>query len=324
MAFSNQAQKDSTLYDKLSEEYDLLQAEVLTAKKSLKSANEQMDELLRIAKCEKPEDLAATISRSNEYQRLQEKISDTRATLGKIAEGVPIEELDRQAAERNADELPDLITSLTEDIGKRINPEINRISQIVGEESARLASMDGSAKAAEAAEKMEEELASIRRLADRYVRVKLASKILQQEIERYRKEHQDPVLKIASKYFANLTLGSFAGLRTDVDDSGDPILIGIRPDGTCVAVEGMSGGSRDQLYLALRLGTLQWRLETSEPMPFIVDDILVNFDDARSKATLQVLADLSERNQVILFTHHRQIVDDAGKIKNGIVQIHEL
>jgi len=55
--------------------------------------------------------------------------------------------------------------------------------------------MDGSAKAAEAAEKIEEELARIRRLADRYVRVKLASKILQQEIERYRVEHQDPVLK---------------------------------------------------------------------------------------------------------------------------------
>ena len=53
------------------------------------------------------------------------KISDTQATLGKIGEGVPIEELARQAAEVNADELPGLIASLTEDIDKRINPEIN-------------------------------------------------------------------------------------------------------------------------------------------------------------------------------------------------------
>jgi uncharacterized protein YhaN len=320
----NQAQKDSTLYDKLSEEYDLLQTEVSTAEKSLKSANEQLDELLQIAKCEKPEDLTAKISTFNEYQRLQERISDTQATLGEIGEGVPIEELTCQTEEVNADELPGLIVSITEDIEKKINPEINRISQIVGEESVKVAAMDGSAKAAEAAEKMEEELAGIRRLADRYVRVKLASKILQQEIERYREEHQDPVLKIASKYFVDLTLGSFAGLRTDVDDSGDPILIGIRPDGSWVTVEGMSGGSRDQLYLALRLATLEWRLETSEPMPFIVDDILVNFDDARSRATLQVLADLSERNQVILFTHHGQIVEEAKKIKKGTAQIHEL
>ena len=62
----------------------------------------------------------------------------------------------------------------------------------------------------------------------------------------------------------------------------------------------------------------------SEPMPFIVDDILINFDDAPSRARLQVMADLSERNQVILFTHHVKIIDDARNIKNGIVQIHEL
>ncbi|MDY6853914.1 MAG: AAA family ATPase [Thermodesulfobacteriota bacterium] len=320
----NQVQKDSTLYDKLSEECDLLQTEVSRAEKTLKNANEQLNKLLRIAKCENPEDLPATISRSNEYQRLQEKISDTQVTLGKIAEGVSIEKLAQQAAEVNFDELPGLIESLIEDIDKRINPEINRISQIVGEESVKVAAMDGSANSAEAAEKMEEELVRIRRLANRYVRVKLASKILQQEIERYRDKHQDPVLKLASKYFADLTLGSFAGLRTDVDDSGDPILIGIRPDGSWLTVEGMSGGSRDQLYLALRLATLEWRLESSEPMPFIVDDILINFDDARSQATIQVLSELSERNQVVLFTHHDRIVEDAKKIKKGTVQIHEL
>ena len=59
-------------------------------------------------------------------------------------------------------------------------------------------------------------------------------------------------------------------------------------------------------------------------MPFIVDDILINFDDDRSEATLKALADLSEKNQVILFTHHRQIVQEAMKIKVGEVQIHTL
>ena len=90
----------------------------------------------------------------------------------------------------------------------------------------------------------------------------------------------------------------------------------------------MSSGTRDQLYLALRLATLKWRLETSEAMPFIVDDILINFDDDRSKATLKVLSELSEKNQVILFTHHRQIVETAQSIKSikgkGTIEIHRL
>ena len=80
-----------------------------------------------------------------------------------------------------------------------------------------------------------------------------------------------------------------------------------------------------QLFLALRLATLEWRLEKNEPMPFIVDDILINFDDKRSKATLKVLADLSKKNQVILFTHHRQIVEEAKTIQgNYTIKINEL
>ncbi|MEA3414776.1 MAG: AAA family ATPase [Thermodesulfobacteriota bacterium] len=321
----SQAQKDGALYEKLSEELESLQEEVSAAKKTLQSANDQMDELLRIAKCEKPEELAAVIGRFTEYQRLQEKISDTEATLAKIGAGVRIEELAGQAAKVNTDELPGLIESLKRDIKENINPEINRISQVIGEENNKLAAMDGSAKAAETAEKMEQELARIRRMAERYALLKLASKILQQEIERYREEHQDPVLKIASGYFNDLTMGSFAGLRTDVDDKGEPVLIGVRPDNLRLTVEKMSSGTRDQLFLALRLATLEWRLETSEPMPFIVDDILINFDDDRSMATLAVLADLSKKNQVILFTHHRQIVEEAKTIKGKrAIQIHEL
>ena len=321
----SQAQKDGALYDKLFEELESLEEEVSGAQKKRENANGQMDELLGIAKCERAEELAAVIVKFSEYQRLQEKILDTEATLAKIGEGISIEALAGQAAEINADELPGRIASLRRDIDERINPEINRISQVIGEINTKLAAMDGNARAAESAEKMEQELAGLRRLVERYVQVKLAAKILQQEIERYREEHQDPVLMLASDYFSDLTLGSFASLRTDVDDKGAPILVGVRPDDARLTVEKMSSGTRDQLYLALRLATLEWRLETSEPMPFIVDDILINFDDDRSMATLKVLDDLSNKNQVILFTHHRQIVEAANRIKGrGTIQIHTL
>ena len=319
------AEKDRTLYDKHSEELDSLQADISVDEKTLQSVNEQMNELLRIAKCEKPEELATVTGKFAEYQRLLEKISDTETSLGKIGAGVSNAELARQAAEINADELPGKIESLREDIAERINPEIVRVSQVIGKETVKLADMDGSAKAAEVADEMEQELAGIRRLAERYARIKLASRILQQEIERYREEHQDPVLKIAAKYFKDLTLGSFESLRTDLNDKGEPVLVGIRSGGRWLNVEGMSDGTRDQLYLALRLATLEWRLENSEPMPFIVDDILINFDDDRTKATLQILADLAAKTQVILFSHHSQIVDAASDITGkGSIHIHTL
>ena len=321
----SQSQKDCNLYDKLTEEIESLQTEIAGARKTLESAKAQMDDILRIAKCEKPEELTAAIRRFEDYQKLTDKISDTTANLAKIGAGVKLDEISRQAAEIDGDELPGLIESQRRDITERIHPEINRISQVIGEQNGKLAAMDGSAKAAEIAEEMEHELAKIRRLSKRYALVKLASKILQLEIERYREEHQDPVLTIGSGYFREMTLGSFIGLRTDVDDKGAPVLIGIRPGEIRVPVEGMSAGTRDQLYLALRLATLEYRLETHEPIPLIVDDILINFDDQRSLATLQVLAKLATRNQIILFTHHRQLVDEIENIANkDSVVVHTL
>ena len=66
-------------------------------------------------------------------------------------------------------------------------------------------------------------------------------------------------------------------------------------------------------------------VESSEPLPFIVDDILINFDDDRSRATLKTLAHFSKKNQVILFTHHRQLIDDAEKVgQTEEVMVHML
>ncbi|MCP3889652.1 MAG: AAA family ATPase [Desulfobulbaceae bacterium] len=321
----NQAQTDNTLYGRLTEELESLQTEVSLGEKKLQYANEQMAELLSSAKCKKPEELGSIICRFLEYQKLQEKIATSESTLARIGAGTPIDELFVQAETVSADELPSQIESLRQDVEKVINPAINTISQEIGEISNKLITMDGSGKAAEVSEKMEQELARIRRFAERYTRVKLSSKILQQEIERYREMHQDPVLQIASRYFAELTLNSFTSLKADVNDKGEPVLVGIRTDGKWTGVSGMSDGTRDQLYLALRLATLEWRMETSEPMPFIVDDILINFDDDRTRATLKVLAELGEKNQVILFTHHRQLVDEAKKIgENEEVLVHNL
>ncbi len=73
----------------------------------------------------------------------------------------------------------------------------------------------------------------------------------------------------------------------------------------------MSEGTQDQLYLALRLGTLDYWFEGHEPIPFIVDDVLLTSDDTRAAAAFEVLAGLSDRTQVLFFTHHEHLVQIA-------------
>ena len=141
--------------------------------------------------------------------------------------------------------------------------------------------------------------------------LRVASAVMKEAIERHRQKNQGPILGRASEIFTQITLGRFVGLQAEYNDKGEPVLAGIRASEERVLVSGMSDGTCDQLYLALRLASLESWLTHHEPMPFIVDDILMNFDDERSVATLKVLAELSRHTQVIFFTHHQHLVDLA-------------
>ena len=69
----------------------------------------------------------------------------------------------------------------------------------------------------------------------------------------------------------------------------------------------MSDGTVDQLYLALRLASVDEYLGRAHSLPFIADDLLINFDDARAAAGFKVLAELGQKTQVLFFTHHQHL-----------------
>lgn len=76
----------------------------------------------------------------------------------------------------------------------------------------------------------------------------------------------------------------------------------------------MSEGSRDQLYLALRLAALDLQVEQGFTMPLIADDLFINFDDRRTVAGLQVLGELSRSMQIVFLTHHDHLVPLAKEV----------
>ena len=71
----------------------------------------------------------------------------------------------------------------------------------------------------------------------------------------------------------------------------------------------MSRGTREQLYFAMRLGLIQVYETELEPMPIIMDDILVNFDDDRGPAAIEGLVEFSNNRQVIILTCHKNTLD---------------
>ena len=302
-----------------------LNTDMLQAQLNLERTEEQLGELRLLAEAGSVEELREKQQRFEHWLVVQAELERLEQTLLEIGEGVALEDLDRQRREGDPDALPGQIAALREQLEGEQEPLINALSERKGELRSELQRMDGSDLAAQKEGEAQSVLAGMRRLADRYIRVRLAALLLKREIERYRQEHQGPILAAASRYFSDLTLNGYSGLRSDLDDKGRPVLVGVSDQDGLKTVEEMSSGTRDQLYLALRLATLEWRLQSHEPMPFIADDILVNFDDQRTRSTLRCLADLGKRNQVILFTHHGWVVDTVHQLNTpDHVRIHPL
>jgi uncharacterized protein YhaN len=209
--------------------------------------------------------------------------------------------------------------------GDSLTAERDALDQTIpGLEAQRDQAVQALAKAEDAKRKLEQSGAEaaeylqaarniavkIRHDAARYLRLQLAMHFLREQIEQFRKQNQAPLLARAGELFRAMTEGSFAGLGTAYADDDTPVLVGMR-NGREVAVQGMSDGTRDQLYLALRLAAIERHQAHHESMPMILDDLLVTFDDQRARAVLPILRDLGRQTQVMLFTHHRHLVDLA-------------
>ena len=102
-------------------------------------------------------------------------------------------------------------------------------------------------------------------------------------------------------------------------------LYAYRPDGSHLAIgNGLSTGTEAQLYLALRLASLQQHLATGAVLPFLGDDIFMGWDKERCAAGIEVLAELATRTQVILLTHDEDIAKIAQTVAAGRVSVTEL
>ena len=200
-----------------------------------------------------------------------------------------------------------------------------RSQPAVAEERSRareaFQAIGGDDAAAKAAANKEDALAEMREVAERYVRVQTSAILLRWAIERYRREKQAPLLKRAGDLFKVITEGSFASLQVAFDDQDIAYLTGVRPGGSIVPVSGMSSGTADQLYLALRVAAIEDYLDRADALPFVTDDLFINFDDDRAAAGFRLLGELSQKTQVLFFTHHQHLVEIARKTLGASVSL---
>lgn len=290
--------------DDIKNTIDELEAKMGTASEALQA---QVD----AAGCEAAGELPEAEQRSTEFLSRKSDANNLRKQVSQIAEQKDVTGFIAEVEATDSDQSKAELTSIREKIAK-LGETKSDTNQEIGALENELGKMEGGDAALQIAEEREGILVEIRAASEEYARLRVSSAILKKEIERYREEHQGPVMKQASEIFKNLTQGSFDGLTSDFDRKDNQIIVGQR-GGDRITVSGMSTATRVQLFLALRLASLETRNETQESIPLILDDILVDFDDERAGACLQVLAAIAKQTQIILFTHHSHILDIAEK-----------
>mgnify|MGYP005841405481 CR=1 FL=1 len=281
--------------------------------------------LLRLQAGVKSDDELGPAAESSKKKRdLQRKLEALEQELNRAGDGLSIEQLENEAAASDADAIEGDLEKIAAEL-QELHAQRDALRDQRQKLRTELDARDGSSLAAQLSQQAEQHLADVVSGLEQHLRLRIAALMLEEKIEEYRRKNQAPLLARAGDLFSRLTLGSYANLRDELDDQGRPFLLGVRPDGKEVGVEGMSDGSRDQLYLSLRLATLEQHLGKGEPMPFVVDDILIGFDDDRTRVGLEVLAELAAITQVLLFTHHRRVIELADGIEaQAGVFIHEL
>ncbi|PCJ11496.1 MAG: hypothetical protein COB04_19020 [Gammaproteobacteria bacterium] len=266
----------------------------------LKTAQEQLDGLYQLAGCETTEQLQLIESQNSDRVDLKKTLLNLENTLE--AESFTVDELYAEIEGINVDELPLMIDKTlveldTLDAKKKqaIEDRTTAISEFDGIEN-----QEGAANAAEDAESA---LAQIDVHYREYCMLAITRQLLSEQIECYRESNQGPVLKMAEAYFNRISLGRYSRLVTQYNDKDEPELYCLRGDNE-VPIDGLSEGTRDQLFFSLRLASIVHYLDNNAPIPLIIDDIMMTFDNERSVVAFEILGELAQKTQVLYFTHH--------------------
>jgi uncharacterized protein YhaN len=252
---------------------------------SCRDARDVIGQLRATAGVETIDALRAAIRQSDEMRGLQAEFDRLTNALAQDGDGLSVAALNDECTATDLDAIAAKEQTITQEINE-FRERLLEARENRSNARREFEAIGGDDRAARDAADRQTALAEIKEIAEQYVRLRSATLLLQWAIDRYRREKQAPLLKRAGELFAVLTSGSFQTLQLEFDEDDHVELAGIRQDGRRVAVAGMSEGTMDQLYLALRVAAIEDYLDHGEPMPFIADDLFINFDDsARQRAS---------------------------------------
>ncbi|WP_082234722.1 ATP-binding protein [Halobacillus massiliensis] len=169
----------------------------------------------------------------------------------------------------------------------------------------RLHQLENSNRLSEYNYQLESEKGTFQEEAKRWAAYKLALDVLLKTKEAYQRDYLPRVLEEATGLFSRLTAGKYSLIS--VEKGSGRIKVSDQ-QGQYFLTNELSRGTADQLYVSLRLA-LARVLSIEQPLPFIVDDAFVHFDNQRLHIMIELIQELAEKQQVIFFTWRQDLAE---------------
>lgn len=279
----------------------------LTGKEGeLRRAQTRRVELLKRAGVDSDESFAEVAERVRRLGELRAEVSQLTQQIELLRGNEPAAEFEAHLASGDAAVLQAILAEQREQLS-RTDTEAKSVREAAGGFRRAFEELDGGDQAARLQEDIARKQAELASQIHRYAPLVFARRLFQEAIQRFERENQPALIGDISKLFASLTCGRYVEIERPTSDR-EAIYVR-RADGAERSPDQLSTGTREQLYLAIRLGYIQHYCRNAEPLPIVMDDVLVNFDQSRARATLETLKAFSRDVQVLFFTCHRHVVD---------------
>ncbi|MFN3151846.1 AAA family ATPase [Bremerella sp.] len=250
-----------------------------------------------------------------EKQSLERELAEIETQLALVRESEPLEPFEQALEALDVDGLKQDLMSATSEHNEAKQQQ-EQVQRTLGEFDLRLREVDQTSHAVMAQGKIESLQAELSDCLDRLGPLLIAKEMLDRAMKAFREENAGQLLIIISQLVEQMTEGRYTKVEHDPDQEGALILSG--PNDLRRKPSELSTGTREQLYLAIRLAYIRHYCEGAEPLPVLMDDILVNFDDERQLATLKVLMDFDPQIQIIMLTCHQPLVDKVQSLSESI------
>ena len=256
--------------------------------------------------------LRARVAAAGERATLQARARELRARLAGIAGG-EARVADLLAAAADAD--PAALDVERDEAIRRVaelDARGHELSTRTGELQGELATLEQGVELGERRQELSIAEGRAAELARAWAVRAVALRLLEQTRHRYERERQPRVVQDATAYFERITGGAYERIVAAPGEAS----VRVEPaSGAPRLTDELSRGTAEQLYLALRFGLIEQFARTAEPLPVVMDDILVNFDAERAARAASAIRSLSERHQVLYFTCHpwtAELLDPGG------------